>query len=330
MIDSLTLQLFGQFPREVANPSRVVVGNMKRFNNFLILTEGAYDCYTSVYPLSGEIDKIFYDLDGHARALEDAKHIYKHLTADGHIVVPVASGKKGIHIYVLLDSQHYKKGKERLTNAAYQILYSVFGDEYSKTTADPHVIGDVRRITRIPNTRRPPNNNSWCTWLPPEFIDFTWLDVINWCKMPHDFGRVPLPTKTLDDFPEMDISRLMGSDIQEDTLPEPRSSNIFLKSHLRPCLYRAITQRHPRHHTRVASSVDLLKFWSPRDICNMYESLNWVDWDGAETLKQISSCRHLRSFGCKKLISYDLCLVDDPVNCPLKDSNVPLEAMVEG
>ena len=295
MLDPLTLQLFGQFPREVANPSRAIASGPEDFRNFLAINEGQRDCYTSVYPLSGEVDKLFYDFDGHARALDDAKRVYKYLVDRGFTVVPVASGKKGIHLYILLSPMLYDDPKKLLMNASYYILSSVFGDEYYKTTADPHVIGDVRRITRIPNTRRPPENNSWCTWLSSDFVTARWLDIINWCKMPHEFPRVKLSKKTLLDFPKVDAKYMaMENHIQQDNLQASTKHNGLLEGHLRPCLYRLITLPSPSHMVRVACTVDLLKFWSNNDIVHMYSSLGWIDWSVSETRKQISSCAALK------------------------------------
>lgn len=329
MIDPLTQQLFGQYPREVANPSRAVIHDEVGLETFLIYNEGVHDCYTSVYPLSGEIDKIFFDFDGYGRALEDAKKVYLYLVERGHVVVPVASGKKGIHLYILLVPKEYENPKEKLTSSAYSILIDVFGeDEYNKTTADPHIIGDLRRITRIPNTRRPPYNNSWCTYLPPEFVKAKWLNIINWTKMPHHMDRVAYPTKTLDDFSTPNI-KIEAPQMEYPTSPIPTNTNFILEGTLRPCLYRAIMQPSPRHMVRVASTIDLLMFWSPNDIGRIYASLSWVDFDHSTTITQIKSCEGLKPYSCRrKLIPAGICLVKDISDCPLRDNNVSIEAMV--
>jgi hypothetical protein len=241
IVDKRTQQLFSQFPREVGFPGRYKVYDQNEFIKFLLYAEGTHDCYTAVYPESGIIDKIFFDFDGYARALEDAKAMYRYLKKQGHIVVPVASGKKGIHLYVILDHIKYDDPKSLLLNAHYSILYGTFGDTgYTQTTADPRIFGDTKRITRIQNTRRPPDNNSYCVWLPDDdFLDMSWLDVIMWCKEPHYMQAVPFSSKTLYDFAKVDVKRLaMIEHFTDDYAPVVVSSDVvfFLKEYLRPCL----------------------------------------------------------------------------------------------
>ena len=320
MIDPLTLQLFGQFPREVANPSRTVVHDLQGLKTFLIYNEGVRDCYTSLYPLSGEIDKILFELDGYARALEDAKNIYSYLTNLGEVVVPVASGKKGIHLYHLLRPKKYgteEETKRILHGKTYSILISVFGEtDYNKTTVDTCTIGNVRQIIRLPNTRRPPRNNSWCTYLPPGFMDSEWLDVINWTKMPHHMDRVPAPTSTLDDIPDPSIE-IEGPQLNNLDTAIPISGNWFLEGVLRPCLYRGIMQPNPPHEVRVATTIDLLVSCSPHEILQIYSDLGWVDFNADETMTQIKSCSKYERYECPTLKRKGVCLTDVLEDCPL-------------
>jgi len=321
MIDALTQQLFGQFPREVANPSRSTVRDLQGIETFLIYNEGIRDCYISLYPLSGEITSILFELDGYARALEDAKLIYNYLCDAGHIVVPVVSGKKGIHLYLLLRPKVYgdeQETKKLLYYKTYSILYSVFGEEdYNQTTCDTSTIGDIRQIIRIPNTRRP-GLNSWCTYLPPEFGNYTWYDIIMWSKMPHHMPSVRLPRRTLDDIEDIPIKIEPPTiEYQPSLSTTPSKGNGFLEGLLRPCLYRSIIDPHPKHVSRVATTIDLLQFWSPQEVLQMYSTLGWLDWDTEETRKQIASCVGLHPYHCPRLKQQGVCFVDVFEDCPL-------------
>jgi len=320
LIDSLTLQLFGQFPREVANPSRTVVHDLYGLKKFLIYNEGIRDCYISQYPLTGEITSILFELDGYARALEDAKKIYNYLTNLGEIVVPVASGKKGIHLHLLLRPKKYgteEETKKILHSKTYSILISVFGEtDYNKTTVDTSTIGDVRQIIRLPNTRRPPRNNSWCTYLPPGFVDSEWLDIINYTKMPHRMDRVPIPTTTLDDIPDPSI-KIEGPQLNHLDTTIPISGNWFLEGVLRPCLYRGIMQPHPLHDMRVAATIDLLISCSPHEILQIYSGLGWTDFNTDATMTQIKSCAKYERYECPTLKRKGMCFVDVLEDCPL-------------
>jgi len=314
MIDALTIQLFGLFPREVANPQRVPCYSLEQFKYFLSYNEGLHDCYTSVYPFSGEVDKIFYDFDGHARGLEDARRVYSWLIENHFTAVPIASGKKGIHLYVLLMPHMYETPKELLTNASYYILQQVFGNDYLKSTADPHVIGDIRRITRIPNTRRPPDNTMWCVPLPQEFVASSWIDIINWCKMPHEFPRCTPSRKTLFDFPKVELPyMLLEADLPKFDMP--KNVNYLLENMLSPCLYRGIMVSNPPHAIRVAATSELLMFLKPHQIADVYSKLGWVDYDFETTLSQIESCKKYRTFSCKKLRMIGACLFKERDEC---------------
>ena len=325
IIDPLLLQMFGQFPRDVGNPNRSIVYDLEGLRNFLTYNEGQNDCYVSVYPTSGYIDKLFYDFDGYARALEDAKAVYKYLVKNKHVVVPVASGKKGIHIYVLLTPKYYPNAKELLTSASYRILMDTFGKDYTKTTADPHVIGDIRRITRIFNTRRPPHNSSWCVVLPPEFVDATWNDILNWQRIPHEFNMVKAPNKTLNDFAPVNLSKIApmiysANHSIEATIPNNNSN--FLEGVIRPCLYKGIRIPNPQHHIRVAATIDLLRNWSPKQVADMYSQLHWVDWDYNTTIQQIHSCMGLKQCSCTRIKSYGSCLVHNFMECPIRTGEI--------
>jgi len=206
-LDGTTIRLFSPFKREVANPKRKPIWSLRQFVKFIEENNGRNDCYTSVYPLDETIDKIFLDLDG-PKALEDAKAIYEYVYLEQDIpVIPVASGKKGIHLYILLKPKTYENPSNLLSMVTYRILEDTFGEKVKETSVDPHVIGDVRRICRIPNTLRPPENLNWCTYLPPhKFVEMTETELVKHIKSPHIYeydlnGRY----LTLHDLPKSDM-----------------------------------------------------------------------------------------------------------------------------
>lgn len=316
IFDALTNQLFGKFPREIGIRSNIYT--LEAFQNYLLQNDGVNDCYTSIYTLSGEIDKLFFDFDGGAKALEDSKRVYKWLISEGHSVAVIASGKKGIHLYVLL--KPIPTTKEILSQATWGILKSVFGNEYMKTTADPHIIGDIRRISRIPNTRRPPDNKFWCTPLPADFVNFTWRDVLLWSKMPHEFSEAPQPTQTINDLPHLklvDIANITPSLVAQPVQVSKETN--LLQSFLRPCLYNAIVVPNPLHVARVATATDLLQVFSPEDVKSFLEPLNWLDWSSTIALSQIKSCKHLKPYTCAKLRSIGMCMYPNSRDCPYKN-----------
>jgi len=307
-LDPTTIRLFSPFDREVANPRRRRIHTMGEFIRFIERNNGRNDCYVSIYPADGAIDKIFFDLDspkGVIGSVEDARHLYSWLLMKGFNVVPVVSGKKGFHLYVLLKPRRYENAKKLLTRASYWILCEAFGytdGEVRTATVDPHPIGDVRRISRIPNTLRPPENLTWCTYLPEDWITMDTAELVAHMKSPHTYdydltGHYP----TLDEFPEPPVEITEWEPIGDVTPIQPMKGNIFLKNLLRPCLYRHMMSDNPPHVVRVASTIDLLDFFDPTEIFEVYKTLGWADWDPEVTMRQIESCKGLKPYGCKRL-----------------------------
>lgn len=310
IIDRLTLMLFGEFPREVGNPKRRNIYNVYQFEKFIVENNGIRDCFVSIYPKSGVVDKIFFDLDG-KDSLRYAKKLFGYLQGNGYSTVIIASGKKGYHIHLLLKPSSYFNAKEILTKVTHSILFSAFGkDKKAWAHIDPHIIGDVRRLCRIPNTLRPPENRNWCVPLPSDrFLDMDEVEVANYIKKPHFSDYVPNGTRPkLTDFPmeEEDDDFIYEAFKTESKSYSPeflKRHNEFLANILRPCLYNRIITEHPSHAVRVATTVDLLKVanLTVDQIVEIYSKLGWEDWDERITRQQIESCKKLKPYGCKKL-----------------------------
>ncbi len=322
MLDKTTLQLFAQFPREVGNPSRSTVKSLYEFENFITENNGINDCYTSVYPSSGVVDRVSFDSDG-IGALSETKAFYNHLLHKGFCAIPIVSGKKGYHIHVLLKSKSYDNPKKLLLNATLKLLEDCFGvdsrGELRCSSFDSHPFGDLRRLIRIPNTLRPPENRNYCTYLPPDsFLDMTETEVALHMKAVHTYDTVfhnGLPI--LEDFPETKVKcKSVLPDVLSDLLEHPKTdlstNNRLLKGVLRPCLYRHLAISNPRHDVRVACTIDLLNFFSPAQILKSYSELNWQDWNQDITEYQINHCRNLKPYSCgslmKKGIPKECCL----------------------
>lgn len=320
MVDKTTLRLFGDMPREVGVKRRHCA-SIHHFINWIEENNGINDCYVSVYPKDGTIDKIYYDFDSKtniAKAVNEAKKFYRGLTSSFN-VIPVFSGEKGVNLHVLLKAKKYNvrvtKRKLMLSNAALYLLDEVFGHN-EKTriirvnTADPTCVGDIRRICRVPDTLRPPENLSYCTYLPPEWVDWSVEDIVLHAKSRHSYDykldneRLP----TLDMFPsDVDLKLKGQRDEEKERSTKGRrirttDEGKFLEKLLRPCLYKRIIGKNPSHDVRVATTIDLLQFFSDREILNIYKGLGWKDWDSDTTEYQIQSCKGLIPYSCSKLI----------------------------
>ena len=339
-------------PREFGIPQRFYLDSLDSLQHYETLYNGDSDCFVSVYqtPVNNHVtlDKIFFDFDQRTglcspeQALTDAKRVYKHLIDQGHTVAVIASGRKGIHIHVLLKPTTLtsENAKTTLYSASMQILTSTFGniaqgmeydsnnkqssvyyalDEGSRVIgADPQITGDIRRICRLPNTRRPPENLSWCVWVPNrKFLKMSWIDIINQTKHPEQASPLPSPTKTILDIPKFNTPLTIIPSQYHESDTNPSGESILLSGLLRPCIYNAIREINPTHKARVAATIDLLPIWSPNEIADMYSQLNWFDWDREATLLQINYCKKYYPYSCNTLRSQGICIVEHEKDCPI-------------
>jgi hypothetical protein len=331
MIDQTTLFLYSPFEREMADPTRYPIKGLKQFENFIDSRNGESDIYCDLYPypFNGMIDKIYFDIDGIENGMKEAlpfaQLFYEFLTKDKHLnVIPVASGKKGFNLYVLLKEQSYPNAKQLLHDVAYSLIVDCFGkvsqftyvDSQGRehpTTAmvdekgnilqliyiDPKVIGDVRRFSRIPNTLRPPDNNAFCTYLDPDkFSTMTLDDVYHTIKHTNTFAYEIKTYTTLKDIPinpNLDSlfvqSKTNGNNVE---IQYPKSRNLDAKALellLRPCLFKNMLSPEPRHDVRVAATGALKSAGlTEQEIFNLYSKLQWVDFAPETTLTQIQHC----------------------------------------
>lgn len=327
-MDKNILILFGRFPREVAL-HRQVIDNSKQLKKYINNVNGIDNCYVSVYAANFLIEKIFFDFDFGDHVLSDAKNVYSWCRKEVYQVIPIASGNgTRIHLYMRTKPKIYgPTAKIALTKATYSILKSVFGSFKQETlfiagkqsrvlrtkdriiAPDPAVIGDVRRLARIPQTLRPPENLNYCTFLPPdEFLDMTEEDIINHIKKPHTYeyewtNNAPLLTDFEYDFDESVKFNDFKKIIPDEEIVTSNPS-LFLQGLLRPCLYNSISTIHPSHDARCAATIDLIKHgYSPDQITSIYSTLGWEDFEYTYCLSQVKSCTRYKPYSCKKIRS---------------------------
>jgi len=340
-MNKLTKQLFPNFPREIAFPWRKTVYSLLEFKREVQNNQGINDIYTSIYGSNFLINKLFFDLDYGDDVLGDAKKIVNFCNEQGYQSIPIVSGKKGYHIYIIVKPQiHKEKSKINLLTAHYSILNSVFGEfkrqmhtlKSGKTVSilrtkdriigpDPQICGDVRRIARVPNTLRPPENINYCTYLPPdEFLDMSNDDVMIHKKSPHsyktriDYRNAPNLTDfkyEFDEMPNFDKWTPIESNKELVVFGNPSS---YLKGLLRPCLYRHMITIHPADTIRFASTLDLLTYTdlTPKEITSLYSVLGWEDFDREKTYNKIKNIQQnvlsgrYKPWPCQKLVSMNI------------------------
>ena len=249
-----------------------------------------------------EIDKLFFDFDGDC--LDDFIVFYETLTDHDYPVIPIITGKKGFHIYIVLKRKiyHFPEVKTLLQEAALYLLKLIY--DKIPITVDTSVIGDTRRLTRLPETLREDGKN-YCSYLPSYFNELSPSEIYEYIKKLVK-PRVKLKGKlrTLYDFPII-LDKLVVEEKGSDLSPPSggnKNGHTILKNILRPCLYRHLTEyNEPLHKARVAATTDLLQFYDEYTILQWYSQLGWKDFDTEYTIYQIRKCKLYHPYSCKKL-----------------------------
>lgn len=240
----------------------------------------------------------------------DFRTLYEFLYEDqGLTVIPLITGMKGFHLHTLLKGKRYKdpcRARDLLTNFNYWAI-----QETGVTSLDSHVIGDINRLCRIPNTLRVPENNSYCTFLPQNLLELTNKEIAEHANSIHYYDYEIRRLPVLEDFPYIlddlpnDFSRYLRSDTEDESHVIPTDVRNYLQPITRPCLFRHITNcPEPGHHVRVAFALDLL--WNSHSLSQVkkiIQRLNWVDYKKNITNEQLDSIvrTKLKPYTCVSL-----------------------------
>lgn len=135
-------------------PRRIKITDKKDVDYYKKIYNGKKNLYQTVYEYEDVIDtstvivdKIFLDFDYNIdmNFLYDVRTIAKYLYENDYLFYIRFSGN-GFHIFILLDNTKLKNPKNAIKN------YVNYLHKKTDTESDPAVIGDLRRVVRIPNT----------------------------------------------------------------------------------------------------------------------------------------------------------------------------------
>lgn len=335
-----TLQwMFGKFPRYVGNPLQTIVNNQTEFDYYVDVNNGFHDCFTSLFSFNSEnkpiIDKAFFDLDYGTleETLKAGQKKFEYCTETlDQTTIPIWSGGRGSHIYPLFKPKIYEESAFLLKQYSYHVILETETYKIDENDgkfvpfADPRVIGDIRRLCRVPNTRRIDANyqfnGSWCIPLDPErYPDMDIEEVLDLIKKPnynikYNFEE---PTLTLDKFADIEVDMSKFKSVynynkHDFEYGEINSRNIYIywlkRLIKRPCIYKLLLASNPPDFIRVAAVAQLNHFGiKPHRILKYFASLNWFDWDEETTKYHINSIcsKNLEPVGRTKMQDYGLC-----------------------
>jgi hypothetical protein len=326
-LSPMVSKLFSVFPREVGTPTRQTVTSFLALEKFIYRNNGIKDCYSSVYPNTLKVDKMFFDIDSHngfIRTRPAAARLYEYLRNNSFSPVALLSGRKGFHIHAPLKIEQKLKNddaKVRLRGASVKILQSALKKE-ELNYIDYSVLGDLRRLARIPNTMRPPENSSWCVILPQDWTAMSDAELIRFSRMPNFISLEWDPQIKLSELPvaeKVAYTTLATEHIKvepESSLTYDPAIDKILTDALqhRPCLKQFITSPNPPHAARYSTTLELLKYFEPAEIHEIYSRLGWIDYDSGKTSYQIKTAKTSLELGsnsrrnCDTLKALGLCI----------------------
>ena len=316
-IDLITLTLFPIFPRRVGIPS-YVVHNHKQFEEYILRHNGTPEgCHAGIYDCNSQpvIDKLVFDFDGGKRGekLEDVfdevLNFIDELKRRKLAFIPVFSGNRGFHIYVLLNPLPVNETVARfLLKTAQDDLTHDF--KY----VDRQKFGVVNALIRIPNTLNM-KRKLWCCYLPLDFVEWSLKELLEYAKSPHviqykfNGQRYPLIT---------DLADITSEEVHEVRIVEdfeyapPKIPPLhLLKELVRPCVFEEITTNpEPPHYVRLDFVAELRHLgYTPKQVFEICKQLNWQDFDPRTTMEQIADIyeRKLLPLSCKTLRKFVKC-----------------------
>lgn len=311
MLDATTSLLFSFFPRELGRYRRVVDG-WDQVEGYVRRYNGLKDIYISLYDLGLRLDKIWWEVDAPSleKALESVKALVGRFEREGLPYIPVFSGNRGFHIYVPIKA--WNPPNAETAKAVLRAIQEMFADGVKYV--DRHGFGNVRQMVRLPNTLRVGGLN-YCTYLPPDFVDWAPADIAEYVKEPHivNYGRGELPdVRQLIDInyvPEPSNKDFSGFDLEPHSVPSDVIR--FLKGVVRPCLAEHLAaERDPSFEVRTDLVSELMWLGYPKEfVVDLARRLNWADYDEKKTRYHVSKIyeKGLKPLGCRKLRQHVRC-----------------------
>lgn len=301
-------ELFSRFPREVGYPRRVVY-NYAELVRYVELNNGVRNVYVSLYDLTFTVDKLFFDFDSRTdlgQAFEDAKAFARRLEEHNYPYIPLFSGRKGFHVYVLV--KPWRPPNVETAKAVLRDVQTRLAGDLA--TADRHVFGDVRRLVRFPNTL---NGSNYCVPLPLDFTRWSLSQVVDYAKAPRavEYGVPHLPgiDAFVDSVHEY-YHEEGGMKPLHDFADMPPSLQL-VKPLLRSCVFEAATtDPDPPHIVRVALVTELMYYgWSKESVHELIRRLRWRDYDPKTTKYQVDQIYRKGYYppSCYKLRPYVRC-----------------------
>ena len=337
---------FFEMPRAFGNPIQWIVNTKDELLQHIRDNNGKAPVFIShnSYPtfldpkqqkvknvLQIKVSKLFFDFDDEKKpenALNDLLKLADWCEMENIPILPVFSGSKGFHAYVLVKPEVYmaEAGVSRITKGINLWLEQKLGF----TTMD-HKSLDAKRLCRVlfskhatidKKTGQMVINGSYCLPLTPEMVrTLNITQIKEYAKEIHVIEYEPTgDLLTLDEILEsfeIDIDKVIGAERKKKTaticdFKPVNDGNLKQLFEEFPCiLNQLVNTRNPNHSARVATIIILDDLgYSEEWILEFWRQFNYVDFDEDRTAYQINQIvtHGYNKYSCKRLKEEGICI----------------------
>lgn len=330
-MDTWQRTLYGSFPRDLGTPNRFSVFTPKHFDRAVTKANQRSNVYASISQLLPEgpvCDKVFFDLDAKAPALddltepeqfavmrddrtvaesvlgevvEDMRALARRSMAEGIPIVGLFSGM-GVHVHQLYQPKLNPADELRSIGNKYT-------SELDLQTVDSTVF-EPMRISKIPNSRRMEDGEMTGIWTVPltasEMADATAQELLEWSAEPRR-SDTDLPASFLnhDQRPELTVQeeylRVTGDRATSQELAEPiefeggedgewTAVDIVEEFISLPCVRERVLTYNPDHKIRWDFAVLMFNYgFTKHELHDIIRELGWKDYDREKTMQQLDN-----------------------------------------
>jgi len=293
------------FGREVfKDKTRVFIDSPERFIEYVGRCKASRSpCWMSVQPFKDRnqvftVEKLFFDFDGSLiKAWKEASTFAQHLKQYyGVEALVVFSGCKGYHVYVwLASSQHFEGSKQ--AKMFYAMAQKLLLKGMKLETLDMQVLGDIKRVSRVPYTIHEKNSNP--------------------C-IPLTQSHAPILIGNLQGFRKAGLnSRFIKLCIKQMEKDADRKRLVFRHRNVkgvRPCISVALNRQlegKGGHLMRLAIAIEHLHLgMKPFEIAPLFQSQSDYDYERSLYFVEDSLKRGYKPFKCKTIQALGFCLPD--------------------
>lgn len=266
--------LMPNFPRQIAMPYRINCETKEKFFELLNKNNGLKNIFFSIYETDSQgsfqntiIDKIFFDFD-EADALEDVKKLHTWCLMNDIKHCFLYSGKKGFHFYIFCKRQELSFPKDALWNVHEHFI------GHLDLKMDPHVKGDIARVSRVPNTWHL-SGKRFCTSLSQSDIENGMNTIREKAKKQNIlfniYGEKLLDLKKFDIKNSKNFSDLEVPEFNEEIIFDDKMVDqfpVFIKAWLNDSLHPETGERMGNYEARYYFAVYCKAIGLPRNLCD--------------------------------------------------------------